>query len=53
MIGTTTSGISDHLRGKIYIQHAVAAGMLLHINGKFTMRKLKSSQEDYDLKFRF
>jgi hypothetical protein len=28
---------------KIYTPYAGAAGMLLHINGKFTMGKLKSS----------
>jgi hypothetical protein len=37
----TSSGISNQLR---YIYpYACAAGMLLHINGKFTMGKLKSS----------
>jgi hypothetical protein len=28
---------------EIYTPYADAAGILLHINGKFTMRKLKSS----------
>jgi hypothetical protein len=44
MIGDTSSGISYHLRDiySIYI-YIYAAGMLLHINGKFTMGKLKSS----------
>jgi hypothetical protein len=28
---------------EIYTPYAAAAGMLLHINGKFTMGKLKSS----------
>ena len=37
-----SSGISYHLR-EIYTPYAGAAGMLLHINGKFTMGKLKSS----------
>ena len=46
MIGATSSGISYHLRDiySIYIYiYIYAAGMLLHINGKFTMGKLKSS----------
>jgi hypothetical protein len=29
--------------GEMYAPFACAAGMLLHINGKFTMGKLKSS----------
>ena len=41
MTGTTSAGISDQPRD-IYIPYAGAAGMLLHINGKFTMGKLKS-----------
>jgi hypothetical protein len=40
MIGTTSSGISDQLRD-IYTPYAGVAGMLLHMNGKFTMGKLK------------
>ena len=48
MIGATSSGISYHLRDiySIYIYiyiYIYAAGMLLHINGKFTMGKLKLS----------
>jgi hypothetical protein len=42
LIGATSSDISYHLRD-IYSIYIYAAGMLLHINGKFTMRKLKSS----------
>ena len=42
LIGTTSSRISYILRA-IYTPYAGAAGMLLHINGKFTMGKLKSS----------
>ena len=38
LIGTTSSGISNQLRD-IY---PGTAGMLLHINGKFTLGKLKS-----------
>jgi hypothetical protein len=30
------------MNGEIYTPYAVAAGMLLHTNGKFTMGKLKS-----------
>jgi len=40
MIGTTSSGISDLLRDIYFIGDV--AGMLLHINGKFPMGKLKS-----------
>jgi hypothetical protein len=39
MIETTSSGISYKLRD--YISYAGAAGILLHINGKFTMGNLK------------
>jgi hypothetical protein len=42
IIGATSSGISYHLR-EIYSICIYAAGMLLHINGKFAMGKLKSS----------
>ena len=42
MIGATSYGISYHLRD-IYSICIYAAGMLLHINGKFAMGKLKSS----------
>jgi hypothetical protein len=42
LIGTTSSEISYHLRD-IYTPYAGATGMLLHINGKFTMEKLNSS----------
>ena len=42
LIGATSSDISYHLRD-IYSIYIYAAGMLLHINGKFTMGKLKSS----------
>jgi hypothetical protein len=45
-IGFTSSGISYQLRYiyiYIYTPYAGAAGMLLHINGKFTVGKLKSS----------
>jgi hypothetical protein len=38
MIETTSPGISDQLR-YIYNPYASAAGMLLHINGKFPMGK--------------
>jgi hypothetical protein len=41
MIGTTISGISYQLRD--VVPYADAAGMLLHVNGKFTLGKLKSS----------
>jgi hypothetical protein len=41
LIGTTSSGISYQLRD-IYTPYAGVAGMLLHINRKFTMGKLKS-----------
>ena len=37
MLGTISSEISYQLRG------ICAVGMLLHINGNFTMRKLQSS----------
>jgi hypothetical protein len=47
LIGTTNSGISYQLR-EIYITYADAAGMLLNINGKFTMGKLKSSHYFYE-----
>ena len=43
MIRTTCSRISDQLRDMY------SAGMLLHINGKFTMGKLKSSLLSYSL----
>jgi hypothetical protein len=43
LIGTTSSGISYQLRYIYIVPYAGAAGMLLHINGKFTMGKLKSS----------
>ena len=36
MIGTKCSGIYDQLRN-IYTPYAGAPGLLLHINGKFTM----------------
>jgi hypothetical protein len=38
MIGTTSSGISHQLRD-IYSIYAGTAGILLHINGKFTIGK--------------
>jgi|JYMV01.1.fsa_nt_gi hypothetical protein len=38
---TTSLGISDQLRYRVYISYAGAGGMLLHIKGKFTMGKLK------------
>jgi hypothetical protein len=38
LIGTTSSGISYHLRER-YTSYAGVAGMLLHINGLFTMGK--------------
>jgi hypothetical protein len=41
MIGITRSGISDQLI-EICSPYAGAAGMLLHINGKFIMGKWKS-----------
>ena len=41
MIGTTISGISYQLRD--VVPYADVAGMLLNINGKFTLGKLKSS----------
>jgi hypothetical protein len=41
LIGTTNSGISYQLRDIYSICRS--AGMLLYINGKFTMVKLKSS----------
>jgi hypothetical protein len=40
MIGTTSSGISYQLI-EINTSYAGAAGEMLHINGIFTMRKLK------------
>jgi len=40
MIEATSSGISDQLRS-VYSIRQNAAGMLLHTNGKYTMRKLK------------
>ena len=42
LIGATSSEISHHLRD-IHSIYIYAAGMLLHINGKFTMGRLKSS----------
>jgi len=42
MIGTTGCGISDPRRER-YTPYAGAAGILLHINGKLTMGKFKSS----------
>ena len=42
LIGATSSDISYHLRD-IYLIYIYVVGMLLHINGKFTMGKLKSS----------
>jgi hypothetical protein len=42
LVGPTSSRISYKLRD-IYTPYAGAAGMLLHMNGKFTMGKLKSS----------
>jgi hypothetical protein len=39
LIGTASSRISDQLRDIQCTPYT--AGMLLHINGKFTMRKLK------------
>jgi hypothetical protein len=41
MIGTTSFGISDQLA--ICTPHADNAGMLLHVNGKFTMETFKPS----------
>jgi hypothetical protein len=41
MIKTTCAGISD--KWEVYTAYAAAAGMLLHINGKFTMGQSKSS----------
>ena len=40
MIGTTSSGIWGQLKD-IYTPYTGAAGMLLHINEKFTMGKIK------------
>jgi len=40
MTGTASSGISDERRDKY--PYAGSAENLLHINGKFTMGKLKS-----------
>jgi hypothetical protein len=42
LIVTISTRMSYILRG-IYTPYAGAAGLLLHINGKFTMGKLKSS----------
>ena len=33
----------NHINWEMYTSYACAAGMLLHINGKLTMGKLKSS----------
>ena len=41
MIGTTSFGILDQLA--ICTPHADNAGMLLHVNGKFTMETFKPS----------
>ena len=41
LIGTTSAGIAYQLRN-IYTPYESAAGILLHINGKFTMGILKS-----------
>jgi hypothetical protein len=35
----------------MYTPYAGAVGMLLHINGKFTMGKVKSSQEAIESRF--
>jgi hypothetical protein len=43
LIGTTSSGMEYRIIREIYAPYAGASGMLLHINGKFTMGKLKSS----------
>jgi hypothetical protein len=40
MIGTTSFGISHHLRD-IYTSHAGVSGILLHVNGMITMAILK------------
>jgi hypothetical protein len=42
MIGTTSFGISDQL-AICTTPHAGNAGMLLHVNGKFTMETFKPS----------
>ena len=42
MIGTTSFVISEYQR-EIHTPYANAPGMLLHINGKYTIVKLKSS----------
>ena len=39
MLGTTNSGIVQ----EIYSPYASATGMLIHIDGKFTTEKVKSS----------
>jgi hypothetical protein len=39
MLGTTNSGIAQ----EIYSPYASATGMLIHIDGKFTTEKVKSS----------
>ena len=42
-MGTSISGISYQLRGiQMYTPYVGGAGMLLYMNGKFTMGKLKS-----------
>jgi hypothetical protein len=38
---TLYQGNPDRIISDIYTPYAGAAGMLIHINGKFTMRKLK------------
>jgi hypothetical protein len=43
LIGTTSSGMEYLIIREIYTPYAGASGILLHINGKFTMGKLKSS----------
>jgi hypothetical protein len=43
LIGTTSSGMEYGIIREIYTPYAGASGILLHINGKFTMGKLKSS----------
>jgi hypothetical protein len=43
LIGTTSSEMEYRIIREIYAPYAGASGMLLHINGKFTMEKLKSS----------
>ena len=50
MIGTTSSVISEYQR-EIYTPYAAAPGMFLHINGKFTIVKLKSSLLSQSLVF--